>query len=475
MSSQARGNARDGIDGAAAMLHAIEGAIRGGEKLFSGIAILWISGNAGADGEGWFLRLGGQAFPNAIRNTRGKLFGSFGKHDSEFITAVAGGRIDGARMMAQNLTEANEGAAADEMAEAVVDGLEAVHIEQHDAEGPTRAAGAIEFGFDDGDKAAIVRETGERIADGQRTDLIEEPRLVNQSAAEHDGVARNFGEFGQEKWAIEEPLREHSPEVASGIQEGNEEERVVVERGLTVVLLAILVAAIEDIGRKSKERAGKRFPWTREEGTKLGDGSCWSGEKRGAGDVRRAGNHEEGARGFAAGLTRNREKTLDSERSEKKNAEKRAADHPAHGHVRKSELASTEQRSETEVTDRLNHAGEHEAESEDEGDTVMRATEANQSVRGVAEADQGAADLEVEVSGRAAADMGGAGEEREAQEKRQRNGVGDSGQVSAVLTEKPSDFCPIPHEIPQCPKKTGQHRKKCTSVPFCDEVNIDYK
>ena len=105
----------------------------------------------------------------------------------------------------------------------------------------------------------------------------------------------------------------------------------------------------------------------------------------------------------------------------------------------------------------------------------MGAAEANESVGGVAEADQGATDLEIEVSGRAATDMGGAGEEREAQEKRQRGGIGDDGQVSAVLAEKPSDFCPIPHEIPQCPKKTGQHRRKCTSVPFCDGVNTAFK
>ena len=67
-SSQARGNARDGINGAAAVLHAIEGAIGGGEQLFGGVAVFRVGGNAGADGEGWFLRLGRQAFANAGGN-----------------------------------------------------------------------------------------------------------------------------------------------------------------------------------------------------------------------------------------------------------------------------------------------------------------------------------------------------------------------------------------------------------------------
>src|SRR6516162_3528801 len=111
--------------------------------------------------------------------------------------------------MAKNLSQADEGAAADEVAEAVINGLEAVHIEKNDAERAAGAAGTIKLGFDDGDEAAVVRKTGQRIADGQRSDLVEKACLVDQGAREHDGVARDLGEFGEEERAVEEPLREH--------------------------------------------------------------------------------------------------------------------------------------------------------------------------------------------------------------------------------------------------------------------------
>ena len=50
-----------------------------------------------------------------------------------------------------------------------------------------------------------------------------------------------------------------------------------------------------------------------------------------------------------------------------------------------------------EVADRLDHSRKNKAECEDERCAVVRAAKANQGVRRVAEAEQRAADFEIEI------------------------------------------------------------------------------
>ena len=59
--------------GLAAVLHAIQHAIRGAQKLFRRVAIFRKRGDAGADGKARLFRFRGEPFPNA-RGTRAKQY-----------------------------------------------------------------------------------------------------------------------------------------------------------------------------------------------------------------------------------------------------------------------------------------------------------------------------------------------------------------------------------------------------------------
>src|ERR1700758_4357582 len=123
-------------------------------------------------------------------------------------------------MAPQNFSEAHQGAASGQMAVVIVDGLETVHIEQNDAEGALRAAGTIQLCFQDAEQAAIVGESGQRIADGHGAHLLEKACLVQERAGEHDDVADGFAYFREEKGTVEKLARESGSEVANNVQGG---------------------------------------------------------------------------------------------------------------------------------------------------------------------------------------------------------------------------------------------------------------
>src|SRR5258708_1128224 len=64
----------------------------------------------------------------------------------------------------------------------MVNGLEAGHSEKQKAERAQRAARAIQFRLHHTQQAAIIRQAGQGIADGQSADLIKEPRLVQHGS-----------------------------------------------------------------------------------------------------------------------------------------------------------------------------------------------------------------------------------------------------------------------------------------------------
>src|ERR1700736_2136374 len=132
------------------------------------------------------------------------------------------------------------------MAVTVVNGFEAVHIKEHDAERPLGAARAIEFGFDDRDEAAVVGKSGEGIACRQRTNLVEEPGLIDERATQNDGVAGDFAELSKEKWAVKKLPGKERGHVAGGVEQGDQEQRIIIERSFAVVLFSCLVSAIEE-------------------------------------------------------------------------------------------------------------------------------------------------------------------------------------------------------------------------------------
>src|SRR6266436_1539005 len=107
-------------------------------------------------------------------------------------------------MIAQNLADAHQRAAAGEMPVLVVDDLEAVHVEEDNAEGPLRAARAVNLRFQNADEPAVIRKSRERIGDRHGPHLLEKPRLLQQSAGEHGHVTEGLAPLREKKWAVKE-------------------------------------------------------------------------------------------------------------------------------------------------------------------------------------------------------------------------------------------------------------------------------
>src|SRR5262245_12255056 len=87
--SQARCNAREIVNAAAAMRHAVKSAVCGSEQLFGRVAVFRKRCGPGARRERGRFGLGSHFFVNAANNTRRDVGPGFGKNDGEFVSAIA--------------------------------------------------------------------------------------------------------------------------------------------------------------------------------------------------------------------------------------------------------------------------------------------------------------------------------------------------------------------------------------------------
>src|SRR5229473_4872647 len=180
-SSQARGNAREILNaGPAVVLHGVERSVGSAKKFLGRVAILRESSDACADRKGRVLRLSREKFADSRDDARRDVLAGFRQYEREFIAAVSRGRVDRAGMITQNLADTHQRAAAGQMPVVIVDNLEAVHVEKHDAEWALRAARTVKLGFKNADEAAVIRQPREWVGHSHRTDLLEEPRLIQQ-------------------------------------------------------------------------------------------------------------------------------------------------------------------------------------------------------------------------------------------------------------------------------------------------------
>jgi hypothetical protein len=104
-------------------------AVGSAKKFFGRVTIFRESGDTRAYGKRRVLRLRRKAFANSGDHARGYILGSFRQDKSEFVAAVAGSRVDRAGMIAQNFPNAHQRAATRQVAEVIVDGLQAVHVQ----------------------------------------------------------------------------------------------------------------------------------------------------------------------------------------------------------------------------------------------------------------------------------------------------------------------------------------------------------
>jgi len=185
----------------------VEVLVSFGKKLLDPFTISAINRNADAGGElGLFLVLGHDD-PNAVGDLVRFFVLRLRQNESELIAPVARGGIDGTAMNAQDGGEAAQGAAANEMAEAIIDFFQAVEIEKQNGEGPAGAIGALGFILEDVEETAIVGEASERVADGEMADLFKQARVIEKRAAESERVAAHGKDLRENKGSVKKTLR----------------------------------------------------------------------------------------------------------------------------------------------------------------------------------------------------------------------------------------------------------------------------
>ena len=133
--------------------------------------------------------------------------------------------------------------------------------------------------------------------------------------------------------------------------------------------------------------------------------------------------------------------------------------------MRQRHRAQAQEIIQSKVAQRLDHPGQHKPESQNQRDAIVGSAETHQRIRGVAEAQQGTAHLEIQIGVRRTGDVGVPRVQHHTDEKGRQEAKRNRRQMPAVLAEKPCDFGPISQHIPQMPKKTG-NTVECTSRPF---------
>src|SRR5690242_159249 len=108
----------------AALLLGVELLVGIGEQLFDALAMSFVDRNADARGQRRLFRIAGHDRPDTVSNALRFIELCFRKNESELVATVTRSSIDGAAMDAQNMGEAIESVAADQMAVGVINFLQ---------------------------------------------------------------------------------------------------------------------------------------------------------------------------------------------------------------------------------------------------------------------------------------------------------------------------------------------------------------
>src|SRR5207249_5133312 len=174
------------------VLHGIERAVRSAEKFLGCVAILRECRDARANRNRRALRFSGETLADSRDDARGDVLAGFRQYQREFIATVPRGGVNRTGMVAQNLGDTHQCTTAGQVSVLIVDDLEAIHIEKHDAEWALRAARTVKLRFENADEAPVIRQPREWISDGHRAHLLEKASLIQQRSGKHDDIAERF-------------------------------------------------------------------------------------------------------------------------------------------------------------------------------------------------------------------------------------------------------------------------------------------
>ena len=360
-----------------------------GKKLLDPLAIPAVNRDADAGRETGLLLVLGHDDANAIGDVLGFRVLRLWQYESELIAAIARGGVNRAAVNAQDGRQAAKSAAADQVAEAVVDFFQAVEIEEQNGEGPAGAVGALGFIFEDVEEAAVIGEPGERVADSEMADLFKEPRVIEKRPAERDGVTADSKDLGEHKRRVEKALR-----LARGELGGEVHPSGGVDGAVEGGVFGIKAAAIPNHGRKKNDSGQKLLRAGHEGAGMAGDLRRKPAKSRGD-QIGETDHRQQSAGDFPFRVPRTRDEAFHEKGDKEQQRQSHAAEPPSDRRPGGSRGSVLRELEEENAGGREHGARKKIAAAKNQRDAILGALEADERQRGENERQERGDDLEI--------------------------------------------------------------------------------
>jgi hypothetical protein len=372
----------------------VEILVRLGKKRLDSFSIPAVYRNSDACGEPRNLLVLRHDCANAIGDALRFGVLRFGQNESELVSAVARGGIDGAAMNAQDGGEAAERAAANQMAKAVVNFFQAVEIEEQNGEGPAGAIGALGLVLENVEKPAVVGEAGERVADSKVADLFEESSVIEERATEGESVTADGKDLCEHKRRVEKALGLAGGDLRSEVHPG-----CGVDGAVEGTVLGIKTAAIPNYGGE-KDYAWQQLVGAGHERARMAGCFRWKASKGGSYHIRETDHREQGAGYLRFGVARTGDKSLNEQRDKEQKGQEHPAEPPGDRSPVRPRGRILQELKKENTGGRQDRARKQISAPENQRDTILGALETDESERGENERQQGGDDLKIALKNR---------------------------------------------------------------------------
>ena len=225
-------------------------------------------------------------------------------------------------MNPQNVPKTADCAAAHEVAVVVVDFFQIIQIEEEHGERTAAAVRALGLIFQDIEQMPVVRQAGERIADGEVANLFEEVSVVQKCAAESDGVTHHHERLGKKEGSVQQALGLRGGKL-SGDVEPSGGVNGAIESGIFVGQSAPIPNQTdeENCGGEKLLRAGEKGAGMRGNLRRQTAQCC--GER-----IRQGDDGQQGSRDFPPRMAGTRDEMFNQQGDDEQECQDHAADPP---------------------------------------------------------------------------------------------------------------------------------------------------
>src|SRR5579859_1540089 len=155
----------------------------------------------------WLLRCSLEMLLNSRSDAPRRAVAGLRQQQGEFIAAVSRSSVDSAAMLSKDFRDAADGARARLVSITVIDFFQLVEIHQQDRKMAIGSPRSFQFALQQFDKAPVICQSRQAVADRSVADLSEEPHVINQRPSQQNHVAHAVQYLRGERWGIEQLSR----------------------------------------------------------------------------------------------------------------------------------------------------------------------------------------------------------------------------------------------------------------------------